>query len=147
MYKLSFHLSLHWNTLTASFWLWEILGYSHAKWCHCYRAIWRPLLDVFRSHLQDIFKTSLNYSFQTLFKMCSKRFCTWISYKLSINIFRMTWNILLEMGLTLKTSRRSLQNVFISRDSFQRIWPNHQDVQKKSSERFHFWGLFRGNLV
>ena len=88
--------------------------------------------------LQDIFKLLIS----NLFKMYSKRFCTWMLYKICVNILGMTWNILLELGLTLKTSRRSLQNVFISRDSFQRTWSNPQDVQRKSSKRFCFCGLF-----
>ena len=46
-----------------------------------------------------------------------------------------------ELCPALRTSRESLQNVFNSRDYFQKTGPNPQNVQKKSLKRFHLWGL------
>ena len=126
-----------------SFWLWKIPGYSQclvmSQLQDYLKTSSRRLQGPSSGRLQDILELQF-------WKPCSR--CVQNVFELeSCTRFEKTisgWPeiFLLELGLTLKTSRKSLQNVFISRDSSQRIWPNPQDVQKKSSKRFHFWGLF-----
>ena len=121
--------------------------------------------NPFSGHLQDIFKSSY---FKYPFKNMCKIFCTWITYRICINLFNIftriwpyphdvqknvfkTFSYLGTLsktcGFTLKTSRRSLLNVFLSGDCFQRIWRNPQDVQRKSSKRFYFQGLLPDVLM
>ena len=101
--------------------------------------------DPSSARLQDILKLLISKTCSR----CVQNVFVYKSYEKVVYHFGMPWNILLELGLTLKTSRRSLQNVFISRDYFQMsqgpdLVPtgNPQDVQKRSLKHFHFLGLF-----